>query len=285
MAAPEDRRPTVVASDVSITYRIYGTGKQVPEEDEASAFRRLLSRGTKSVGVRQVEAVKNVSFAAYQGESIGIVGRNGSGKSTLLRSIAGLVPPTEGKIWLSGTAALLGVNAALMPKLSGRANIWIGALALGLTPAQVRERFDDIVAFTDLGDAIDLPMKSYSSGMGARLRFAISTALVPDILVIDEALATGDAQFKDRAQKRIAEIREEAGTVFMVSHNAGTIKKVCDRALWLDDGALVMDGPADEVVDAYLAKYGRKKPAKKAPAKKAPTKAPATSPASDAKQA
>lgn len=264
MDAHESRRPTVIASDVGITYRLYGSGRRGPgDADETSALRRVFARSTQGIGVREVHAVKGVSFVAYAGESIGLIGRNGSGKSTLLRSIAGLVPPTEGRIWLSGTASLLGVSAALMPKLSGRANIWIGALSLGLRPAQVRERFDDIVRFADLGEAIDRPMSSYSSGMGARLRFAISTAMIPDILVVDEALATGDAQFKERAQKRIAEIHEQAGTVFMVSHSARTITKSCRRALWLDDGVLVMDGPAQDVVEAYEAKYGRPRNSRK----------------------
>jgi teichoic acid transport system ATP-binding protein len=270
MVAPEDRTPSVVASGVSITYRVFGTGRAV-EEDEENALRRVFQRGTQNVGVREVQAVKDVSFVAYRGESIGFIGRNGSGKSTLLRSIAGLVPPTEGRIWLGGKASLLGVNAVLLPKLSGRRNIWIGAQALGLTPREVRERFADIVAFADIGEFIDLPMSSYSSGMAARLRFAISTAVVPDILVVDEALATGDAQFKERAQQRISEIRSGAGTIFMVSHNAATIKNMCDRAIWLDAGELVADGPAPEVVDAYTAKYGKpKKPRPKPAATKKP---------------
>ncbi|OLT19545.1 teichoic acid ABC transporter ATP-binding protein [Ornithinimicrobium sp. CNJ-824] len=272
----EDRIPTVIASDVSITYRIYGSGRAVDDDDEMGVLKRVLQRSTQNVGVREVKAVKNVSLVAYEGESIGLVGRNGSGKSTLLRSIAGLVPPTGGRLWLRGKAALLGVNAVLLPNLSGRDNIWIGAQALGLTPKEVRARFDEIVDFADLGEFIGLPMKSYSSGMAARLRFAISTAVVPDILVVDEALATGDAQFRERAQDRIAEIRGAAGTVFMVSHNPGTIVKMCDRALWLDDGELVMDGPAGPVVDAYTAKYGRprKKPGKGKPAPEDPPEKP-----------
>ena len=270
--------PSVIASDVSITYRVYGSGRQV-EEDEASAIRRLFNRSTRNVGVREIHAVKHVSMVAHRGESIGFVGRNGSGKSTLLRSIAGLLPPTEGRIWLNGKASLLGVNAALMPKLSGRRNIWIGAQALGLSPRQVREKFDEIVDFAGIGEFIDLPMKSYSSGMGARLRFAISTAVVPDILVVDEALATGDAEFRARAQERIAQIREHAGTVFMVSHNGATIKRQCTRAIWLDRGEVVMDGPSGEVVDAYAAKY--EKPRRRPPAKPDPAPAPSDGPGSD----
>lgn len=254
-----DRIPSVIADRVSITYRVFGTGRETDGEDDESVLRRLVQRVTKGVGVREVHAVKDVSFVAYRGESIGIIGANGSGKSTLLRSIAGLVPPSRGRIWLGGRSSLLGVNAALMPNLSGRRNIWIGAQALGLTRREVRERFDEIADFADIGDFLDLPMSSYSSGMGARLRFAISTAVVPDILIVDEALATGDAEFKARAQERIDAIQQHAGTVFMVSHNAEAIKRGCERAIWLDDGRVVMDGPSESVVDAYTARYGRKK--------------------------
>src|SRR5699024_580501 len=147
--------------------------------------------------------------------------------------------------------ALLGVNAALVPALTGAKNIMIGGLALGLTPDQVHERFDDIVEFSGIGDFINLPMKAYSSGMAARLRFAISTAAVPDILMIDEALATGDAAFRTRSRAKIDQIREHAGTVLLVSHSTKSIVRLCDRAIWIDQGAKVADGPSREVVAEY----------------------------------
>jgi teichoic acid transport system ATP-binding protein len=262
--AEDERVPAVIASHVDVVYRVFGGGRAKPvssDDDDPGTLLRLLTDRRPQVGVREVHAVKDVSFVAYRGESIGIVGRNGSGKSTLLRAVAGLIPPTNGAIWVNGRAALLGVNAVLMRKLSGARNIMIGGQALGLTKAEVRARYDDIVEFADIGDFINLPMSSYSSGMAARLRFAISTAAVPDILVVDEALSTGDAQFRARANERIQQIRESAGTVFMVSHNNATIKQQCTRALWMDDGHLIMDGPAAEVVDAYAAKYGPKKKA------------------------
>ncbi|MCK0114298.1 ABC transporter ATP-binding protein [Ornithinimicrobium sp. F0845] len=258
--AVDERVPSVVASHVSITYRVFSPGRAeetFDTDDETSAIRRLVRRGSQGVGVREVEAVKDVSFVAYRGESIGVLGSNGSGKSTLLRTIAGLVPPTSGQLWINGRAALLGVNAVLMARLSGRRNIWIGALAMGLTPEEIREKFDDIVAFADIGDFIDLPMSSYSSGMAARLRFAISTCVVPDILVVDEALSTGDAQFRERANERITQIREQAGTVFLVSHNPGAIASMCDRALWIDRGRLLADGKPYPVAGLYTRKYGQ----------------------------
>lgn len=261
MAEPDpDRIPSVIASHVSITYRVFSPGAAAEddtEDAETGALKRMLRRSTSGVGVREVEAVKDVSFVAYQGESIGVLGRNGSGKSTLLRTIAGLVPPTSGRLWLNGRAALLGVNGVLIAKLSGRRNIWIGCLAMGMAPEEIRERMDDIVEFADIGEFIDLPMSSYSSGMAARLRFAISTAIVPDILVVDEALSTGDSQFRDRANARIAEIRQQAGTVFVVSHNAATVENLCDRALWIDDGRLLADGKPTPVAGLYTRKYGK----------------------------
>lgn len=235
-------KPSVIASHVDIVYRVYAGAR--PGGGWRARSRR---------GVRHVHAVKDVSFVANHGESIGVVGRNGSGKSTLLRAVAGLVPPTKGDVWADGTPSLLGVNAVLVKQVSGARNIYIGAQALGLSKAEVDAIYDDIVEFSGIGDAIHLPMSTYSSGMAARLRFAISTAVVPPVLVIDEALATGDAQFRARSEQRIAKLREQAGTVFLVSHSADTIRSMCDRALWLDQGELIMDGPVDAVMDAYSA--------------------------------
>lgn len=266
--------PAVIATNVNISYQVLGAGSQ--ERETTSGFGRALNQARKQVGSRSIHAVKDVSFVAYQGESIGLIGRNGSGKSTLLRSLAGLIPPSSGSIYLNGRAALLGVNAVLMRQLSGARNIMIGGQALGLTRREVRERFDDIVDFADLGDFIDLPMSSYSSGMAARLRFAISTAAVPDILVVDEALSTGDAVFRAKATERIAHIRESAGTIFVVSHSPKQIESMCSRGLWLEQGNLIMDGSAADVATAYAKKYANrapKPPAKPKPAKKNPRSA------------
>ncbi|CAN5376066.1 ABC transporter ATP-binding protein [soil metagenome] len=245
--------PAVIANNLNISYQVFGAGSAAKETSSSVGRARNLAR--TQVGSRYVHAVKDVSFTAYKGESIGLIGRNGSGKSTLLRSVAGLIPPTTGSIYLNGRAALLGVNAVLMRKLSGARNIMIGGQALGLSRREVREKYDEIVEFADIGDFINLPMSSYSSGMAARLRFAISTAAVPDILVVDEALATGDAEFKAKATERIAQIRESAGTIFVVSHSAKQIETMCTRGLWMDQGSLIMDGSAAEVAAAYAQKY------------------------------
>lgn len=252
--------PSVIASHLNVIYQVFGARRvgAVAGGPRPNRLVELLKGKSPHVAaVRQVHAVKDISFVAHHGESIAIVGTNGSGKSTLLRALAGLVPPSSGEVYLSGNASLLGVNAALMRELSGERNIMIGGLALGLTPAQVRQKTPEIVEFAGLEKFIDLPMKAYSSGMQARLRFAISSAAVPDILMIDEALSTGDADFRKRSQDRILEIKEGAGTVFVVSHNPRTVRSLCDRALWLDQGHLVMDGPVAEVMDAYTEERAR----------------------------
>lgn len=250
MAESEARgTPTVVASHLDVVYRVVG-GSRAPG-GRRLPFPRPDDDERAPAAHREVHAVRDVSFVAHHGESIGIIGRNGSGKSTLLRAVAGLIPPTSGELWVAGEPSLLGVNAVLMSQLSGERNIYIGGQALGLSRSQVSERFDEIVDFSGIGDAVYRPMRTYSSGMGARLRFAISTSAAPDVLMIDEALATGDAHFRERSAERIAAIRERAGTVFLVSHSNGSIRQICDRVLWMEQGQLVMDGPTEEVLGAY----------------------------------
>ena len=250
--AADRATPSVVCSGLDIVYTVFGAKQKGTDTGgELPLVERLLARRNPVSSVRKVHAVKDVSFVVNHGEAVGIIGRNGSGKSTLLRAIAGLMPPTNGRVWAAGRPSLLGVNAVLLTGLTGAKNVMIGGLALGLTPAQVRERYATIVDFSGIGDFVDLPMSAYSSGMGARLRFAISTAAAPDILMIDEALATGDAEFQARSRDRIAEIRREASTVFLVSHSNAAIRDSCDRVLWMEQGRLVMDGPTDEVVRAY----------------------------------
>jgi teichoic acid transport system ATP-binding protein len=244
--------PSLIVDDLHVTYRVWGASRKPTGPEKSSVFRTMFNRGSGHIGaVTEIKAVRGISFVARHGEAIGIVGRNGSGKSTLLRAIAGLLPLSGGAVWVSGEASLLGVNAVLIQNLSGERNIMIGGLALGLTPAEVRERFDEIVDFAGIGEFVNLPMQAYSSGMGARLRFAISSAAKPDILMIDEALATGDAEFRARSQARINEIRHQAGTVFLVSHSLNAIKAMCSRALWIEGGKLELDGPVDEVCAAY----------------------------------
>ena len=246
LARPETAVPTVVIDKVHLTYRILGRRRG----GAPAALRRALLR-EDAPGLRSVHAVRGVSFTAYRGEAIGVIGPNGSGKSTLLRAIAGLMAPSSGAVWTRGQASLLGVSAAMMSQMSGDQNIMLGCLAIGMTPAEIIEEYDAICEFAGIGEFVHLPMSTYSSGMAARLRFAIAAARAPAILLIDEALATGDAKFRRRSGKRILELREQAGTVFLVSHGLGIIRQTCTRAIWLENGTIVLDGDADAVVDAY----------------------------------
>ena len=211
----------------------------------------LLSRLTGRGRMVTVHALRSVSLVVRRGESLGIVGRNGSGKSTLMKIISGQLPPTSGAVYAAATPIMLGVNAALVPELPGDRNVVLGCLAMGLSRDDIERRFDSIVELSGLQGSIHLPMRSYSSGMASRLRFAIAASINPEILLIDEALNTGDAQFGERSRKRMAELRENAGCVFLVSHNLGTIKSSCTRVAWLDQGELVMDSTPQDVVKTY----------------------------------
>ena len=248
---PNDMIPTVIVDDLHIVYRVHGAGGG--KGSAVSAFSRIVTR-QGNPNVRKVHAVRGVTFTAYRGEAIGLIGSNGSGKSTLLRAVAGLLPAESGKVFTEGQPSLLGVNAALMNDLTGERNVILGGLAMGMTQEEVRERYQQIVDFSGInekGDFISLPMRTYSSGMGARLRFSIAAAKNHDVLMIDEALATGDRKFQKRSEARIRELRKEAGTVFLVSHNNKSIRDTCDRVIWLESGTIRMDGPTEEVVPAY----------------------------------
>ena len=263
-----ERIPTVIADGVDIVYRVNGTG--AGRGSATAALNRILRRkqAEKAAGVRRVHAVRNVSFVAYRGEAIGLIGTNGSGKSTLLKAVAGLLPVERGRIYTDGQPSLLGVNAALMKDLTGERNVILGGLAMGMSREEIKARYQEIVDFSGInekGDFISLPMRTYSSGMAARLRFSIAAAKDHDVLLIDEALATGDRKFQKRSEARIRELRKQAGTVFLVSHNNKSIRDTCDRVLWLERGELRMDGPTDEVLKEYEKFTGdgaSKKPAK-----------------------
>jgi len=239
-----DRRPSIIVDELHVKYRAYGSGK-VAKNTKAG----LLQRTRR--GIREVHALKGVSFAAYENESIGVIGANGSGKSTLMRAITGLTPPESGAVYAAARPNMLGVGAALIPNLSGERNIVLGGLAMGFSSKEVAEMRDGIVSFSELEEFIDLPMKTYSSGMQARLKFAIAAARAHEILIVDEALAVGDRRFRQRSEARIRQIRDDAGTIFLVSHSMKSIRDTCERALWLNRGVLMMDGPTDEVVSAY----------------------------------
>lgn len=237
-------KPVVVVDDVHVIYKVFGTGKKARGVKDAQA---------KKTRMREVHAVKGVSFVVYEGETVGIVGSNGSGKSSLMRAIAGLFPATKGAVYTFAKPTMLGVGAALLPNLSGEKNIMLGGLALGFDKKEIAAASQSIINFSGLKDFIDLPMRTYSQGMSARLRFSIAAAKKHDILIIDEALAVGDRQFRMKAEAKIRQMRQEAGTVFLVSHNMKSIQETCNRVIWLEKGELLMDGDPKEVCDAFVA--------------------------------
>ncbi|WP_418904453.1 ABC transporter ATP-binding protein [Corynebacterium pseudogenitalium] len=198
-----------------------------------------------------VDSLVNASLVARAGESIGIIGVNGSGKSTLLKLISGGEVPTEGHILVRSQPVLMGVAPALQGGLSGESNIYLGCLALGMSPSEARAQIPVIAEWTELEEAIVRPMSTYSSGMAARLGFAISTAVKPDILLIDEALSTGDAAFGAKAAKRMEEVLDRAGNLFLVSHSIGQIEKNCERCIWIHKGRIIADGMTEEVSPQY----------------------------------
>ena len=245
LTVDESRTPVVMVDNLHVKYQVFSSGKALGN----AGARRLLQ--PKMRGVRTVHALKGISFVAYENESIGIIGSNGSGKSTLLRAITGLTPPAAGSVYARSRPSLLGVGAALIPDLSGDKNITLGGLALGYNREQVEHMREEITKFAELEEFIDLPMRTYSSGMAARLKFAIAASKEHDILIVDEALAVGDAKFRKRSEAKIREIRENAGTVFLVSHSMNSIKETCNRCIWIEKGVQKMDGDPDTVIKAY----------------------------------
>lgn len=236
--------PTVEVENAHVVYEVF--------EDRSQGLKKLFASGKIRREARRIHAVRGVSFSVFEGETLGIIGSNGSGKSTLLAAMTGLLPLQSGNIRVRTRPALLGVSAALRASLSGRRNVLIGCLALGLSPAEIDERIDDIIDFSGIREFIDLPMRTYSSGMRARLNFAIASAATASILLIDEALAVGDEEFQRRSQGRIDEIREAAGSVVLVSHNLSEIERACDRVIWLERGEVRAEGNPAAVIAEYL---------------------------------
>ena len=232
----------VVLDDVRVVYRVF-------EDRPRHAMQVGLGRWRQRT--RLVEAVRGVSLVAERGETIGVVGLNGSGKSSMLAALAGLLPVASGAVYARTQPTLLGVGSALQPDASGRRNIVLGCLALGMTKDQIDERYGAIVDFAGVGASIDLPLRTYSAGMRARLLFSLATAVPRDILIVDEALAVGDHEFRARSRERILALREQAGTVFLVAHNLRQVLDTCTRVIWLEDGRILADGPPAYVVKRY----------------------------------
>lgn len=247
--------PLVIGfEDVSKRYR---TGAwRTSLREVLSAWPRRLLRGGRTDGEepRYLWALQNLSFRVEQGEVLGVIGANGAGKTTTLKLLSGVTKPTGGRIWTDGrVSALIELGAGFHPDLSGRENIFLNGVILGLSRAEVAHKFDSIVAFSELEAFIDTPVKRYSSGMYVRLGFAVAAHVDPDILLVDEVLAVGDHQFRVRCIDRFRELQAEGVTTVIVSHNRHLIESMCSRAIYLHRGQLAYDGRADEAWDTYLA--------------------------------
>lgn len=198
-------------------------------------------------------ALQGVSFKVEKGDKLGIVGLNGAGKSTLLKLIAGVMKPTKGSIKVRGKIVpLLQLGAGFDPSYTGRENIFLNGALLGYSKKFLESKFDDIVEFSELEEFIDVPIKNYSSGMNARLGFSIATMVEPEILILDEVLSVGDAKFQKKSQQKMKSLLGSNTTVLFVSHSIEHVRSLCNKAIWLEKGSLVMQGPADEVCDAYM---------------------------------
>src|SRR3984885_4629273 len=226
--------------------------KWFPHSTGRQLLRTHIARWFGKVHNEPFCALRNVSFRLEDGESLAIVGSNGAGKSTLLSLAAGLTPPDEGKVQVNGRiAALLELGSGFHPLLTGAENLVLNAALLGLSKRRTNELFDRIVEFSGIGEFIDDPLRTYSSGMIMRLAFSVAIQCEPDILLIDEVLAVGDASFQEKSKEALVSFRRAGKSMLFVSHSAGAIRGMCDRAIWIDHGAVMMDGSVRNVLDAY----------------------------------
>ena len=198
-------------------------------------------------------ALREVSFDVVRGEAVGVIGRNGSGKSTLLKVLNGTLRPDGGSIRVEGrVAALIELGVGFHPELTGRENVVVSGIMLGMTKRMIRDRMDEIIAFADIGDCLDDPIRTYSSGMVLRLGFSVATISAPDVMLLDELFAVGDAEFAGRCLERMNEFRRQGHTIVVASHDLGLIRDWCDRAIWLQEGRVEAAGSPGDVVDRYL---------------------------------
>jgi lipopolysaccharide transport system ATP-binding protein len=238
--------PSIQFENVEHRYRVIMERRDTLRE----TFVHIFNNGPRS---REFRVLKDVSFRIFPGETVGIVGRNGSGKSTVLKLIAGIFRAARGKITVSGqVASLIELGAGFHPELSGRENIQLNGLLLGLTKKEIAQREAGITEFAELGDFIDAPVKQYSSGMYMRLGFAIAVEVDPSILLIDEILAVGDAYFREKCLARIAGFQQRGKTLVVVSHDTDMIERMCGRVLWIESGGIAADGNPSAVIPQYL---------------------------------
>lgn len=236
----------IEAKNIGIMFKLRHERRRTLKKSVMNIFKKKLS-------TQNFWALKDVSFKVNEGESLGIIGKNGSGKTTLLRVIGGIFKPDEGSINVMGkVSTLLSVGAGFQPELSGLENIYLNGTILGLKKKEIDAIADNIIAFSELNNFIDVPVKTYSSGMHARLGFSIAVNIERDIMLIDEILGVGDRHFREKCERKMSQFRERAKTIILVSHNTEAIKSFCDRAILLDKGIMVAEGQPEDVVEQYL---------------------------------
>jgi ABC-type polysaccharide/polyol phosphate transport system ATPase subunit len=247
-ARANGRSPIAIkVQDVSVTYRT--------SLEKKPTFKSTVVRlGRRERTMREIEAVKDLSLEIRRGSVVGIMGANGAGKSTLVRTMAGILPPTAGRVEVAGrVSTLLALGVGFDKDLTGRQNVKLGGLAAGLTREELEAKYDEIVEFAELEEFMDMPMRMYSSGMYGRLGFSVAVTMEPDILLIDEALSVGDARFRKKSAQRMKDLCGGGRTIVLVSHALGTIQDLCDNAIWMHKGELQKQGSPDDVIDAYTA--------------------------------
>jgi homopolymeric O-antigen transport system ATP-binding protein len=250
-------KPMIKVENISKQYRLGASRESFPtlRDALAGAFRAPLRRRGRRKTNETIWALKDVSFEIAPGEVVGIIGRNGAGKSTLLKILSRITEPTSGRAELHGrTASLLEVGTGFHPELTGRENMFLNAAILGMPRSEIERKFDEIVAFAEIEKFLDTPVKHYSSGMYVRLAFAVAAHLEPEILIIDEVLAVGDAAFQKKCLGKIQGVTQQGRTVLFVSHNMAAIKSLCGRALLLEEGRIAIEGNVDTLIDKYLMK-------------------------------
>lgn len=236
-------KPAISARQLSKVYQLYN--------QPSDRLKQFLWRGRRQF-FQEFKALQDISFEVIPGEVVGIIGRNGAGKSTLLQLICGTLTPSSGQITVNGRiAALLELGAGFNPEFTGRENVWMNAAILGLSDAEIADRYDEIVKFSGIGEFIDQPVKTYSSGMYVRLAFAVATSIDPDILVIDEALSVGDGAFARKSFDRIMQLRDAGTTILFCSHSLFQVESLCNRAIWLNNGLIMALGETSTVVSKY----------------------------------
>lgn len=243
----ENTEKVIEVNDVSMRFRM--------ANDRVSGLKEyVVAMLCGKIQYKEFEALKHVSFHVNKGEVVGLVGHNGAGKSTMLKVLSGIFKPTEGSVTVRGNIApMLELGSGFNFELTGRENIYLNGAILGYSEAFINEKYDEIVKFSEIGQFIDMPLRNYSSGMVARLAFSIATAMVPEVLIVDEVLSVGDAKFREKSYARMMELMHGGTTVLLVSHSLPQIRKMCQHVVWLDHGRVKMFGEVQEVCDAYEA--------------------------------